>query len=331
MVRVLAVLPVLALSATLSAQVSTGMATKGAFGVFANSKVHAVKDATPIKSSLSLRAVDTKNRHYLASASTRAGHFVSRYTGKVYASLMDSVWAAGGNKAGTSKPHSVALMLKSARAVKGRVVLSYFGRRSGVGAGGVQVQIGKVKFEARADGKRHSLEVKGLEVGSKGLLVMMSSVAMADASKTRSSAAASGTLSVMFVPDRKGLQCSISMGKASCREGGKLTGTVRSSSHSSFITLKLEAALKQSFAFLVISPKNEFFLLPRTKCIFFKAPLVIAVTRTDLRGNALLGMRIDERFIKSSVQVPTQVVTMGLARGGLRLATSNSLMINCKK
>lgn len=331
MVRVLAVLPVFALSAALSAQVSTGMATKGAFGVFANKKVQAVKDATPIKSSLHLRAVDIKNRHYVASASTRASHFVSRLSGNAYASLSDSVWAAAGNNAGTSKLHSVALMLKASKDVKGTLLLSYLGRVSGVGAAGAQVLIGTKKFEAKADGKRHSMELKGVVVGSKGLGILMSSGAQADASKSRSSAAASGGLSVTFVPERDGLKCSIGRGKASCSEGGKLSGSVHSSSHSAFITLKLEAALKQSFAFLLISPKDEFFTLPGSKCIFFKAPIVIGLTKTDLKGNALLGLRIDERQVTKPVSLPTQVVTLGLNRGGLKLATSNSLMINCKK
>ncbi|MEZ5988293.1 MAG: hypothetical protein R3F30_04075 [Planctomycetota bacterium] len=326
MQRLLPLLAAFAVATPLSAQLTSGLTTKGEFGVVANKLKDSLPDQTAIVNSKYLTAMDGVGLEGRKAYSTSlAAHWTNTLAGTRMASVTDSAWAQPGNRGETISPHELVWKLGASTATTGTLKLTYIGRVGGNGKAEAKVDVGNVNFTAPADGKAWFKDIPGLEVGSAGLEIRIRTLAQADASSATVVAEAFGNLSMTFVPDQPATTCTIKLDKTSCKEGGTLNGASKLEGNAHLIDFGLAAASAKAFAVSLISAKADTASFG-AGCVLFTQPVWVGVSLTDDKGATSLRLAVPAT---TPLTGWVQMATVKIDTHGISLATSNTLVVDC--
>ncbi len=326
--KILGIASLVLVAGALQAQ-STSMKVTDVITAQANKVTQSFKKNQVIKTYGFIQARDGGTRMRSKAAASkmlrigRSGHSGGRHGGSGHSGSMATISdhasaQAGTNTASVSGKGKVEVVFTTTG--KGTLVLNYFGRAVN-GKGGVSVT-GFTTFTATADGKRHTKKVTITKAGKYTLLVDSAASAKA---LSKAGAYVSGSFSALLTSDSSSRKVTITKGKASCKEGGVLSGSARSYGMGHSITLDLKGSLANAFAINLISSSSNTGLLPGSKtCNLLLKPTWAGMARTDRSGNASTHLR---HSFRRAATLYDQMVTLSFGRGGLKLVSSNQVKI----
>ena len=254
-----------------------------------------------------------------ASASKSVRHYVSKYSGRSYASVSDYASAKATYDAKTLGAGTIDVTIKAAK--KGSLVYTWYSR------GTATLAVTGTGY-AWAPTAKKDKQTHTITVGAPATISFsVNSSVDAGATKT-ASGYASSSFSAVFIPEVKTTKCTITKGKvAGCKGGGALSGTPSSKTTwgRHVITLKLAGASANSW-YINLMGKADKANPMANKCMLLDGPMWAGFGRTDKSGNSTSRLYVSAT---KSISAWMQSAVLDFGKG-FSLKTSNTLGISCK-